>query len=162
MAVIACLYCQLPPCGQMMQPIPLPLSTLQHKPLDQAAWPNDAQWLYAACPVCKQVSAHLKFDLCNFQDLQSRPHVDKDWLRISFRCAQQGCGTPMQFHVLWEPTVTQTTKNELREKLQNGYWTGVSPCGHPISIANEQEVLFDWVRGRMQGYNPADPLWKRI
>jgi len=162
MVAIACLRCPSDECRTKMQPIPLPISTLQHKPLNPEAWPNDTDWLYVACPDCKQVSAYLRFDLWNFQDVLQRPHADKDWIRISFRCEAEGCGIPIQFHVLAEPTVTQTTETELREKLSSGHWKGVSQCGHPIAIRQDQRVIFERVRGRMQGYSLADPLWRKI
>jgi len=153
------LICKNRNCGL---PIPLPLSTLLHLVPHPQWWPNDSDWLYAACPECRQVSAHLRFSLWDFEDVRSRPHADKDWLRISFRCAQEGCNIPVQFHVLWVPTVTQTTETELREKLHTGYWTGVSPCGHPIAITNDQKIVFEWALGKMQGYNSNDRLWSEV
>jgi hypothetical protein len=163
MPAIPCLTCPSEACRTAkIRPIPLPPSTLVHSAPHPGWWPNDTHWLYAACPECRQVSAHLRFVVWEVQDSQSTPHADKVWLRISFRCAQAGCNTPVQFHVLWVPTVTQTTESELREKLRTGYWTGVSPCGHPIAIANDQKVLFDWALGRMLGYNPTDRFWSEV
>jgi len=161
MPVVACLWCPIDECPKQTQPMPLPVSTLQHKPLNPEEWPNDKELLYAACPDCRQVSAHLRFVLWNLPDFPSGPHADKSWLRISFRCAVEDCKTPVQFHTLVIPTA-EPARNEWREKLASGYWRGVSPCGHPIAITNDQKVGFAWVQGRMQGYNLADPLWSTL
>jgi hypothetical protein len=117
-------------------PMPLPLSTLRHVPEDQVEWPNDGSWLYVACPECNRVFAYSKIDL--LPSPPAGPHSDKFWLRISFRCAVENCGTPVQFHALVETTLTETTMTEWREKLANGYWKGAALCGH--HIANNQRA----------------------
>lgn len=67
----------------------------------------------------------------------------------------------MQFHVLQDSTVTESTESELRELLASGYWKGLSPCGHPIAIFGNQKVSFDLATpGRPRGYNRRHPFWK--
>ena len=162
MPTVPCLICTLDSCASKKQPIPLPPATLGRREVSPDEWPNGIDWLYAACPECKQVSAHLKIYPFDLPDFHSTHHLDKDWLRISFRCGHTDCNTPLQFHVLVDSRGTQTTESELRAKLQAGYWTGASPCGHPISITNDQKVVFEWPRGKMLGYRLTDPLWKKI
>ena len=157
-----CIYCMSPQCFRKRKPIPLPFPTPVPVVRDLEWWPNDKDWLYFACPECRLITAHLGIQVVQFQDPQSRPHADKLWLCISFRCAVEGCNTPVQFHVLADSTITQTTESELREKLSSGYWSGVSPCKHETSITNDQKVRFEIVRGRLQGYNPEHREWSDL
>ncbi len=123
-------------------------------------WPEDGTFLYLACPECRHVSAH-----CHAYDAgfpESAHTLEKAWLRISFLCATQNCNTPKEFHVLMGTTVTQTTESELRAKLKAGYWTGVSPCDHPIYTNDAQNYVFEWVRGAIKGYNPRHPRWSDL
>src|SRR6266446_5408780 len=135
-----------------------PLQITRHPEL----WPTDGSRLWIACPACKLVSAHCFCETVGFPDDQIEFHRDKVWWSISFRCAVEGCNTPAQFHVLMGTTVTETIKNDVREKLGKGYWKGVLPCDHPISITNDQRVHFGMVPGRMQGYSPDDSQWHYI
>jgi hypothetical protein len=126
-------------------------------------WPNERDWLYLACPDCKQISAYIGFRSAAPLASQKKAHADELLWRISFRCAVEGCNTPVQFHVLAESTVTETTERELRAKLASGYWKGVSPCGHPIAITENQKLVFDLIHeGRLQGYNPNHRMWNNF
>ncbi len=154
-----CLLCLSEQCRQQQTRIPLPFSFAQQLVVDPARWPTDYNPLYVACPECRRVSSHSHW--VPFLYDQEQPHFDNVWLRISFRCAVEGCNTPIQFHVLVEPPVTETTKRELREQLANGYWTGVFPCGHSIAITTDQKLRFDRVgaAGHLEGYEPHHPMW---
>jgi hypothetical protein len=152
-AVIRCGYCP----GQIVLPFP----ALESNSEDQDWWPNQREWLYIACPECRQVAAHI--GCCNevISRSQSELHKDKFLLRISFLCAGQSCGVPVQFHVLQDSTVTENTESELRELLASNYWRGLSPCGHPINISGNQKVSFDLpTPGRPQGYNRRHAFWR--
>src|SRR6266851_10464532 len=99
--VLHCLACD--------KPIPLPSSTLPPEVKHQAWWPNGIDDLYVACPECRHISGHRRYEVIH-EPAQKIPHGDKSWLRISFRCAQPGCGIPVQFHVLVLTIVTVTSK----------------------------------------------------
>ncbi len=86
--------------------------------------------------------------------------ADKIFFCISLRCAVEDCNIPVQFHVLMDATITQTTESELREKLATGYWKGACQNGHPIAITSGQKVLFETVQGKLEGYNPNGREWK--
>jgi hypothetical protein len=154
-----CLYCLSAECHHKTIPIPLPFATPPPTEQNLGWWPNRVDWLYVACPECRQISAYVTSSPVVFQDSKKRPHANKFWFCISFRCAVEGCNTPIQFHVLEEPTITQTTESEWRERLASGYWKGASPCGHPISITSGQKVSFHADQGRLWGYDPNDPAW---
>jgi hypothetical protein len=81
-------------------------------------WPNDADWLYVACPGCRLISPHIGYTPQHFQDAQSVPHGDKSWLCKSLRCAAEGCRIPVQFHEPMEPIVTLTTEREFARKAR--------------------------------------------
>lgn len=140
-------------CHREGKPIPLRASTPQRKDLDQDEWPNDGNPLYVACPECRHVSVHRRVGLACME------RESRAWLCIAFRCGLEGCNTPAEFHVLIEPTAT---KPDVLSKLRNEYWTAVLPCSHPISIADDQAVAFDWDTERMRGYDPNADHWKRI
>jgi hypothetical protein len=152
-----CIHCTADGCRQKQTPIPLPFAMPEQSTSHSEAWPTDNNWLFVACPECRRVSPHVGFH--PVQQDRSEPPGDKLWLRISFRCAVEGCNTPVQFHVLVDPTITETTRSEWHEKLGTGYWKGVSPCGHPIAITSDQKVLFDRPGGTLQGYNPHHRMW---
>jgi hypothetical protein len=152
-----CIYCETRNCLDKRKPIPLPFAMPGPSVQHPTAWPTDNTWLYVACPECKRVSAY-----CAYRPIQldrNLPHSDKLWIRISFECAQEGCESPVQFHVLVDPVLTPTTLYELREKLNSGYWRGGFPCGHPIATAIDQKVEFDRPAATLEGYNPEDPYW---
>jgi hypothetical protein len=149
LAVLHCLACQTP--------MPLPSATLPPVIKRQGWWPNESDWLYVACPECRQVSAYIAPSIYHGQSL---PHGDKTWLCISFRCAVENCNTPVQFHILTEAVETLRTESELRAKLASGHWRGNAPCGHPIATGSAQEIRFQWDWGRLRGYDPKHPEWK--
>ena len=155
-----CVFCQFEDCPENKTPIPLPSPT--PPPIEQHLgwWPNGSAWLFVGCPECRRISALLTSQPVHFLDSRSRPHADKFWLRISFRCAVEGCNTPVQFHVLEEPTISPTTKDEWHEKLSSGYWKGACPNGHRIATTTEQKIVFESMPGRLLGYDPAHRDWK--
>ncbi|SRR5260370_3563280 len=152
--------CPIESCKFHRAPIRLLVANPQQTIGDLAEWPEDGTFLYLACPECRRVFVHCHAYQDDFPE--ESHNVEKAWLRISFRCAKENCRTPIEFHVLLETTVTQTTESELRTKLRTEHWTGVSPCDHPISTANILEFLFDFVRGKMRGYNPRHPRWNAL
>jgi hypothetical protein len=162
MTLWPCLYCVSGKCIQKHKPIPLPFAMPPQPISHPELWPNGRNWLYVACPECRQVSAHSHWVPVYFPDVRSRPHANKLWLRISLLCGVEDCNTPVQFHVLVAPTITETTESKWREKLRSGYWTRACPCGHPTSITSDQAVVFERIRGILLGYNPSHPLWKQI
>ena len=136
-------------------------------PADPTRWPTKGLPLYVACPNCNLVSPHWKpmyrmFPIIDGQPPRSSRHEGKFWLRMSFRCAVLDCKTPAEFHVLVEDPFNEATTNELRDRLHQGYWCGALPCGHPISATSSQKVLIEIARGKMRGYNPNHPRWKRL
>ncbi len=89
-----------------------------------------------------------------------KEHEDQLLLRVSYLCAAQPCGVPVQFHFLHDTEITNNTQKELRDLLASGYWTGPSPCGHPIGVLGNQKVVFDIPNpGRPKGYNREDSFW---
>jgi len=155
-----CIYCTTEECREKHTPIPLPFAMPESSTSNPEAWPNDSNWLYVACPVCRRVSQHSGFYPAQLD--RSIPESNSIWLRVSYRCAVGGCKLPVEFHVLTGPTITQTTVPELREKLNTEYWKGAFPCAHPIATTSEQEVRFDRPTGILRGYNPNNPRWNEI
>src|SRR5258708_7273542 len=92
------LYCESAECREKQTPIPLPFAMPEPPVSHPEAWPTDNNFLYVACPECRQVSPHAGFHPVQYD--HRKPPSDKLWLRISFRCAREGCKTPIQFHVL--------------------------------------------------------------
>jgi hypothetical protein len=157
MTLWPCIYCTTRECRDKQKPIPLPFAMPAPPVSHPKAWPTDNSWLYVACPECKRVSAHCAYHQIQFD--RDQPESENLWIRISFECGHEGCETPVQFHVILPPTMTQTTFAELNEKLNSGYWKGAFPCGHPIATTADQKVEFARPGGTLQGYNPEDPYW---
>jgi hypothetical protein len=153
--ILPCPHC---PCN-----IVLPFPKHESKPEDRDVWPNGRNWLYIACPECRYVYGHAQCQNEVLPRNQPIPHADKIVLRISYRCTRTTCGVPVQFHILEDATVTETTERELRDLLTSGYWTGVCPCGHSIGLAANQKVFFDRMgQETLQGYNRADRFWQQF
>ena len=124
---------------------------------DLSSWPNDGRSLFVACPECTLVFAYERARAAVFP-----PKEGEAWMSISFRCRAEGCNTPAEFHVLRDSATNAATESQLRKQLASGHWTGALPCGHPIIVARGQDVLFEWDRGRIHGYDPNHRKWERI
>jgi hypothetical protein len=133
--------------------VPVPLQT---EP-DPSLWPDDGRWLYLACPECILVFAYNRPGIAEFP-----PKGDEAWMCISFRCKAATCNAPAEFHVLIDTGKGTAAESQAREQLATGYWTGALPCGHPIIVAKEQNVIFEWDRGSIHGYDPNHWKWQRI
>lgn len=154
--IFRCLNCDIQ--------IPLPSSMLPPEVEHQAWWPNGSDLLYVACSECRHISGYLRYEVIH-EPAQKIRHADKAWLRISFRCAQAGCGIPVQFHVLMQPIVNANTHQELRAKLGTGFWKGGCPYEHPMPTNVDLEsryIRFEMAGERLQGYNPNHPMWREF
>jgi hypothetical protein len=151
------------PCGHCRHQIVLPFPTPEPAPEDHDSWPNGRNWLYFACPQCRHIAAYAQCRNEVLPQNQAIPREDKVVIRVSFLCAGQSCGVPVQFHILEDATLTETTESELHDLLASGYWTGVGPCAHPIAIVGNQRVSFDLMHeGILRGYNRKHPSWKNF
>jgi hypothetical protein len=123
-------------------------------------WPMNDTELYLACPGCNVVSVHLYADVDDCPEDARKRH--EAWIRISFRCAIENCGTPVEFHALRNTQVLRDTEFQLRERLRTEPWTGASPCEHPICTTIHQQVEFALSQGILRGYNPNAVHWQWI
>jgi hypothetical protein len=136
---------------RLLVPLPLP------KDVMRGLWPSRERPLYLACPACHEVSVYGQAFFGDFVEQENRA-----WLSISFRCGWEGCTVPAEFHVLLDRKANAVKQDELRHLLNRGHWKGVLPCGHPVTTAGDKKVVFEWVAGRMQGYDAADPRWEKL
>lgn len=155
-------HCPTDGCRFQQEPIRLLISNPEQTKTNPNLWPSDGTWLYLACPECKRVSAYCYTQIAGFPDDQDDFQTDTAWLRISFRCAEEGCNTPAELHVQIDTIQTQRTRPRLLDRLRTGYWSGTLQCGHPIAITSDQDPVLERALGTMQGYNPGHPRWKRI
>ena len=128
---------------------------------DPKAWPTDGTELFLECPSCNQVSVHSQAysrdfpeDTCNLQKAWA-------WFRISFRCAIEGCDTPVEFHVLRASEGKRRTEVELYDKLRTTPWIGASRCHHPIAIGGNKKPVIGPVSS-LEGYRPDHSHWDSI
>jgi len=153
--------------GQIWLRVSKPEQTL----LDPTAWPNDKLPLFLACQWCNLVSKHFGAPKAfRHEELQGSPQFGRVWLRVSFLCGMEGCGTPAEFHVLMQAPKNQKTPNGIDDEvlrkrvlrdLQANRWTGYLPCGHRLLAVPDRFYRFRWMR-KLQGYDPSDPRWEEM
>jgi hypothetical protein len=149
--------CHFPNCEYHIQPIVLPLSNPPKNDPHQLLWPLGDWRAYLACPGCGQVLLRTADDVrwkeLSIQD-QSRQE-GKRWFLVAFECAPENCGTLIEFHVLKDSKILGLTEIQLREKLRDGIWNGVSPCErHPIAATANQQIDVYLDEGEIRGYYP--------
>jgi len=131
-------------CGYCGHPIVLPFATLELNAA-QEWWPNGRDWLYLACPECRRIAAHAR---CSNETLRRQDLVpDRLLIRISYLCPGISCAVPVQFHIFGDTTIIGATNSRLRDLIEEGYWTGLTPCGHAIGRIGDQEIRFDVIHG---------------
>ena len=142
-------------CSFHSAPIRLLIARPEQIADDPKTWPADDTYLYLACPECRLVSVHCHAYVVDFpQDARSER---KEWIRVSFLCAEEGCNSPAEFHVLTEKDEDKNITSQVTAKLRAGSWRGELPCGHPIQPMEDDRFSLDRPVGLLRGYNLDNP-----
>jgi len=119
----------------------------------QQVWPPDGWKAKFGCFACGLVEVYEADDVDDslvLKESEGVYHSDGVCMCVEVQCGDRHCRTPDKWYV----DISGATENDLRQRLQQGYFFGKLPCGHEIRTTLDKSSF--------RIYRVMNRLWPKV